>query len=115
MLSPKGFNKFNSDSGLVDCCGKQSTKLANEIQTILDELEAQTAAQESLKTRPQESAELEDFVVDSGSTQSQSPSQGKGTNCKKRKRSSAVPSVATSQSVSPDDMQKSCEECQSNF
>ena len=30
---------MNSDGGFADCCGKQSTELANEIQTILDQLE----------------------------------------------------------------------------
>ena len=39
MLSPKGFNKFQSDGGFANCCGKQPTELANEIQKILDELE----------------------------------------------------------------------------
>ena len=36
MLSPKGFNKFQSDGGFANCCGKQPTELANEIQKILD-------------------------------------------------------------------------------
>ena len=120
MLSPKGFNKFQSDGDFANCCGKQPTELASEIQKILDELEKHRGAgPDSVQRRPEESVESEDSIVeDSGSNQTASShvptentqSYGKDTNPKKRKRPSAAPSFATN-SLSPDDMHKSCDEC----
>ena len=74
MLSPKGFNKFHSDGVFANCCGKQPTELANEVQKILDELEKHRGAgPDSVHRRPEESVESEDSIVaDSGSNQTAS-------------------------------------------
>ena len=87
---------------------------------ILDKLEKyRGAGPDSVQRRPEESVESEDSIVDdSGSNQTASShvptentqSYGKDTNPKKRKRPSAAPSFATN-SLSPDDMHKSCDEC----